>query len=88
MPVGLQPWELVQAGGQFEGRQPGSLCWWQLGRSQTVGGKGSAGGRLQAEDPRPPTSRTSGDRRQQISAVPTNILIWTQFKQFQQRRDG
>lgn len=83
MPIWLQPWEFMHAGGQFEGRQPGSF--YAGGSLDAVGGKGPVGGRLQAEDPRPPTSRTSGDRRQHTSAVPTNILVWTQFKQFKQR---
>lgn len=65
MPIWLQPWEVMHAGGQFEGRQPGSLR--AGGSSDAVGDRGPAGGRLQAENPHPPTSRTSGDRRQHTS---------------------
>lgn len=90
MPIWLQPWEFMHAGGQFEGRQPGSCCavgaWTQ---SDTVGGRGPVGGRLQAENPRPPTSRTSGDRRQHTSAVPpTSSFGPISNKQLKQRRGG
>lgn len=70
-------------GGQSEGRQPGSLR--AGGSSDAVRGRGPAGRRLPAEDPHPPMSRTSGDGRQHMSAVATNIFVRTQFKQFKQR---
>lgn len=42
MPIWLQPWEVIYAGGQFEGRQPGSLR--AGGSSDAVGDRGQLAG--------------------------------------------